>query len=300
MIDIVGKRHWFFIIAGAIILIGVVSLIVFGLKSGVEFSSGSILTVSFEQKVKQSDLNQELANLGYKNSIIQTTGEGDFLIRTVELTTTEKEQLKANLTTKFGAVNEKGFENVDPMVARQTVRTASIAIIITAVGMLLYITWAFRKMPNPFRYGISAIAALLHGVLTIVGTFSLFGAILGWEVNLMFITGILAVIGYGVNNTIIVFDRIRENVRKGVDPNFEVVVNNSLIESLGRCLNTTLTTLFVVLALLLFVGASIQNFVVVLLIGLTAGTFSSICIAPTLLVVWQKREKSKLLHPARA
>ncbi|GAH32202.1 unnamed protein product, partial [marine sediment metagenome] len=161
-------------------------------------------------------------------------------------------------------------------VAEETAQNAAIAVAVAAIGILLYVTWAFRRMPNPFRYGTCAIVALVHDALIALGIFSILGGILNWQVNLMFITGILAVIGYSINNTIVVFDRIRENLIKGISPSFEVVVNNSLVETLSRSLNTSLTTLFVVLALLLFVGASIQNFAVVLLSGIIAGTFSSI------------------------
>jgi len=182
------------------------------------------------------------------------------------------------------------------VIARETARIAAIAVAVAAVGILLYVTWAFRRMPKPFRYGTCAIIALVHDVLVVLGVFSILGSILGWEVNLMFITGILAVIGYSVNNTVVIFDRIRENLIKGVSPNFEVIVNNSLVESLGRSLNTSLTTLFVVLALLLFVGAAIQNFAIVLLIGIIVGTYSSLCIAPQLLVVWERGEWGRFLQ----
>ena len=165
-----------------------------------------------------------------------------------------------------------------------------------AVGVLLYITWAFRRMPKPFHYGTCAIVALFHDVLVVLGIFSILGSILDWEINLMFITGTLAVIGYSVNNTVVIFDRIRENLTKGVSSNFEIVVNNSLVETLSRSVNTSLTTLIVVLALLLFVGASIQNFVVVLTIGIIAGTYSSLFIAPQLLVVWDRGEWGRFVQ----
>jgi preprotein translocase subunit SecF len=155
---------------------------------------------------------------------------------------------------------------------------------------MLYVTWAFRRMPKPLRYGTCAIVALLHDTLVAVGIFSIIGGVLQWEVNLMFITGILAVIGYSVNNTVVVFDRIRENLLKNTAADFKTVVNSSLTESLTRSVNTSLTTIIVVLALLLFVGATIQNFAVVLLIGIIAGTFSSLFIAPSLLVVWESHE----------
>ena len=151
-------------------------------------------------------------------------------------------------------------------------------------------------MPRPFRYGTCAVIALVHDVLVVLGIFAIIGSFMNWEVNLMFITGILAVIGYSVNNTVVVFDRIRENLRQGVSADFEVVVNSSLVETLSRSLNTSLTTLAVVIALVLFVGVSIQNFAVVLLIGVIAGTYSSLFVAPQLLVVWEKRRWSGFIR----
>ena len=296
MFDIVGKRFWFFLISGMVILVAIISLVTFGLKFGIEFSSGAIVTVSFEQEVDQDDLKQELAGLGHANALIQHTSGGDFLIRTHELTSEDKTNLEDALADKFGHLSETEFNSVSPMIAAETTQNAAIAVAVAAVGILLYITWAFRRMPKPFHYGTCAIVALLHDTLVALGVFSILGGILGWEINLMFITGILAVIGYSVNNTVVVFDRIRENLERGISTNFEVIVNNSLVETLSRSLNTSLTTLFVVLALLFFVGASIQNFAVVLLIGIIAGTFSSLCIAPQLLVVWEKSEWGRFIQ----
>ncbi len=290
MLDIVSRRFQFFLISGVVILIGIISLLTFGLKTGIEFSSGSLLTVDFEQDVAQDELQVALADLGHDNVIIQRTGAGDYLIRIEELTPEGKEALEAGLQERFGQLTEPEFSSVSPMIATETVRTAVIAVAIAAVGILLYVTWAFRRMPRPFHYGTCAIIALVHDALVALGVFSILGGILNWQVNMMFITGILAVIGYSVNNTVVIFDRIRENLRLDISADFETVVNNSLVETLGRSINTSLTTLIVVLALLFFVGATIQNLVAVLIIGIIAGTFSSICIAPTLLVVWDKRE----------
>ena len=253
------------------------------------------MTVNFEQEVSQGELRQGLADLGYTNVIIQQTGEDDFFIRTRGLSGPEKTALEEALAGRFGELEEREFSSVSPMVATETANNAAIAVAIAAIGILLYVTWAFRRMPKPFHYGTCAIIALVHDALVALGVFSILGAVFGWEINLMFITGILAVIGYSVNNTVVVFDRIRENLVRGVSHDFEVVVNNSLVESLGRSINTSLTTLFVVLALFLFVGASIQNFAVVLLVGIIAGTFSSLCIAPTLLVVWEMGEWGRFI-----
>lgn len=300
MLDITGKRPLFLIISEVIILIGIIALVVFGLKPGIEFSSGSMLTVNFEQEVAQSELQEELVNLGYDHAIIQRTGAGDFFIRTQELTGEEKMALEEALGARFGSLTEREFYSVSSMVAAETVHNAIIAVGIAAVGILLYITWAFRRMPKPFHYGICAIIALVHDVVLVTGIFAILGAIMGWEINLMFITGVLAVIGYSINNTVVVFDRIRENLRRGVHPDFEMVVNNSLVETLSRSLNTSLTTLLVVLALLLFVGASIQNFALVMLIGVIVGTYSSLFVAPTLLIVWERGEWGNLIPLRRA
>lgn len=296
MFDITGKRFWLFLISGVVILIGIISLATFGLKWGIEFSSGSMMRVSFEQEVDQGELRQELASLGYANAIVQGAEEADFYIRTDKLSGEEKTQLENALIARFGNLEETEFYSVSPMVAAETAYNAGIAVAVAALGILLYITWAFHRMPNPFRYGTCAIVALAHDMLVALGVFSILSGILDWEINLMFITGILAVIGYSVNNTVVVFDRIRENLHKGVNSDFEVVVNSSLVETLSRSLNTSLTTLIVVLSLLFFVGASIQNFAAVLMIGIIAGTYSSLCIAPQLLVVWEKGEWGRFIQ----
>lgn len=296
MFDIIGKRFRFFLISGIVLLIGIISLASFGLKAGIDFSSGSLLTLNFEQEVTITKVKQELDNLGYDNAIVQITGEGDIIIRASEMAAAEKGQLKEGLEINLGPFEELSFENVDPTIARQTAQTAAIAVAIAAIGILLYITWAFRRMPKPFRYGACAVVALIHDTLVALGVFSILGGILGWEVNLIFITGILAVIGYSVNNTVVVFDRIRENLLRSPSTSFEVTVNNSLAQTLTRSLNTSLTTIVVVLALLLFVGSTIQNFSAVLLIGIIAGTFSSLFIAPSLLVVWEKGEWRRFIQ----
>jgi len=215
MFDIIGKRFWFFLISGVVILIGVISLATFGLPSGIEFSSGSMLTVEFEESVEYADFKQEINNLGYTDAIIQRTGTGDFLIRTHELSDEDKTQMESALTARFGTLQEAQFNSVSPQIAAETAHNAAIAVAVAAVGILLYVTWAFRRMPKPLHYGACAIVALVHDALIAMGVFSILGAILQWEINLMFITGLLAVIGYSVNNSVVIFDRIRENLTKG-------------------------------------------------------------------------------------
>jgi preprotein translocase subunit SecF len=287
MIDIIGKRNWFFIFTGIVLVACIIFLAVFGLKAGVEFSSGSVMTVGLEQPVEKAEMENELSNLGYTNVIIQEVGDDAFLIRLPRLTADEKTTLETDLTAKFESLVVREFDDVSEMVASETTRDAAIAVAIASIGILLYIAWAFRKMPHPFHYGICAIIALVHDAFVALGVFAVLGGIFGWEIDLKFIIGILAVIGYSVNNTVVVFDRIRENLLTDSRSSFATVVNNSLIETLTRSLNTSLTTLFVVLALMFFVGTVIQNFTVILLVGIIAGTYSSLFIAPSLLVVWR-------------
>jgi len=296
MIDVVGKRFWFLIITGAYLLFCIISLGYFGLKPGIELTSGSLLTVHFTETVTEGDLNQELANLGYGNAIVQATGGGDFIIRTSELSSEDKTNLENGLTTRFGQITEEEFSSVSPMIASETLRNSGIAIGLATVGILLYVAWAFRKMPKPFRYGVCAIIAMAHDAVVALGLFAVLGKTLGWEVDLMFVTGILAIIGYSINDTVVVFDRIRENVTRGISLDFATVVNFSIVETLPRNLNIALAVLFTILALLFFVGASIRSLMVLMLLSVTAGTFSSVFLAPSLLVVWEKGEWGRLFR----
>jgi preprotein translocase subunit SecF len=292
--DIIGRRIWFFVIAGIIALACIISLSTVGLKTGIEFSSGSILNLTFDTAVDQNALKQELDGAGYRNALIQSAGteSREYIIRLPGLDETARTQLINDLESQLGNLSVNEFDNVSSLIAAETTRNAGIAVAVAVIAMLLYIAWAFRKMPSPFHFGVCAIAGLVLDALVSLGVFSILGKVLGWEINLMFITGILAVVGYSINNTVIVFDRIRENVSRGISPYFDELVNISVVETLGRSFNTSLTTLFALLTLLVFVGASIENFVVVLIIGVVSGVFNSTCVAPGLLVAWQKKALS--------
>jgi preprotein translocase subunit SecF len=304
MLDIIGKRFWFFLFSGVLILVAVVSLATFGLKPSIQFSSGTMITVSFASPVKYADFQQELSDLGYTKVDITPVGNNEFNIRTDKIISDEK-ALEDALVARFGPFSDSPLiDSVPPSTAAETTRNAAIAVGVAMVGMLLYVTWAFRKMPSPFRWGTCFVIALFHDILVTVGFFSLLGHIFGWEIDLSFITGILAIVGVSLDNTIVVFDRMRENQKLGVSPDFQVVVNRSQIETLGRSLNTTITIIITCVALMLFLGGTIQNFVVTLLIGLIAGTYDSVFVAPGLLVVWDKGEWGRFvgrrLEPAVA
>jgi preprotein translocase subunit SecF len=289
MIDLVGKRNWFFLISAIVIIPGIISLAVFGLKPGVDFSSGTAMTLSFDKEVELSQLRQELTDLGYEQAVVQPAGEGDFFVRLPEISAEETTKLKESLETGLDTtITISSLYSVSPTVAAGTVRNTIIAVVVASVGILLYISWAFRKMPKPFRWGTCAVIALVHDLVVVIGVFSVLGWVAGVEVDALFVTGVLAVVGVSVNNIVVVFDRIRENLKRGVSRDFEVIVNYGIVESLGRSLNTGLATLFVILALYLLGGTTTHSLVLALLIGIATGIYSSLCIAGQLLVVWEK------------
>ena len=296
MFNIVEKRHWYFLLSALIIIPGVIamvySLVTYGapFKLGIDFTGGTLLELGFDQPVQPSDIRQVFANNGFPGTTVTTTADGTILVRTKPMEPEEKAQLVASLRDTFGAVEELRFESVGPAVGAEVTRTASIAVAVAALFILAFIVFAFRKVPNAFRYGICAIAAMLHDILVTVGLFSIASLALGWEADALFLTAILTVIGFSVQDTIVVFDRIRENIPKRRGEPYETIVNRSLLETIHRSLATQLNAIFVLVALLLFGGATMKQFVAVLLVGLLSGTYSSIFNAVPLLVVWETRK----------
>lgn len=295
MIDFVGKRRWFFFGSGIALLVAIVSLSIFGLQPGIDFTGGTSMTLSFEPQIEQEDLRDQLADRQHPEAVIQRT-DGDFFIRMKEISPDERQALMSALEEELDAtITVRNYSTVSPVIATETARNAGIAVLIAAVAMLLYIAWAFRRMPRPFRWGTCAIVALAHNILIVIGLFSLLGKLAGAEVNTLFITGLLTIVGYSINNTVVIFDRVRENMTRLPSPDFSATVNTSLVQTLVRSLNTSLTTLCVILALLLFGGATIYYFVLVLFVGVLVGTYSATCLAGPMLVVWEKGEWKDLV-----
>ena len=291
MYDFVSKKYWFFLISIVIMVVGVVFVALGGIEPGIEFDGGLRLRLHFDNEaVTQGQLEEALVSYGHDDALVQKLEDhGQFTVHIKEpKTIAEENALMQYLTSELGEVTVESRGIVSPLIASETVRNAAIAVVIAALAILLYVTFAFRKMPNPFRYGVCGIVALVHDVLITVGVFAILGFAFNWEVNPMFVTAVLAVIGYSVNDTIVVFDRIRENQSRGTSSDFQTTVNISLTQTLARSLCTSITTVVVVSALYLFVGGDIRNFVVTLLIGVLAGTYSSIFIASQLLVVWEE------------
>jgi len=238
-------------------------------------------------------VKDKLTALGFSQAAekVQQLGASEadraFLIRTAKLSTDEQETLRGGLQ-EIGQLKE--FMFVDSIVASKTARNAAIAVGAAMAAMLVYMIWAFRKMPNPVRYGTCAIIALLFNVLMVLGVFSFLGRTLDWEIDPMFITAMLAIIGYSINDTIVVLDRVRENVTRLISADISTIANHAIAGTITRSLNTSITTVLAVLVVYAFVGGPIETFLVALLIGIVAGTYSSIFIASQLLVVWETRQ----------
>ncbi len=266
------------------------------------YNAGSTYRFKFGRGVTDEELSGALKALGFSDVALQrqVLAQGDaYFLRTRPLKAggrdaqgalgpSERDQLESALRSHIGPLTILETATVDPVVAAETVRNAFLAVVVAAAFILLYIWWAFRRLQHAFRYSVMAIVALLHDVLVVLGIFSILGKVANVEVNAMFITGMLTVVGFSVHDTIVVFDRIRENLGRADAPPFEVAVNNSLLETMGRSLNTSITLLFTLLALLLFGGVTLRNFVLVLFIGVITGVYSSIAIASQLLVSWER------------
>jgi preprotein translocase subunit SecF len=281
-----------------VILPGIVFLIIApGLRPGIDFTGGSTLTLEFADDVDQDDLRAELAALGHSDALVQQLEDNVFFVRTKELDDTAKEALLTGTKNSLSpnGVTELSFDLVSPVIAGETILNAFYAVLAATIGIFFYVWWAFRNVPSPLRYGAAAIIALLHDAIIVVGIFAILGVVIEMEVGTMFLIAILTVIGYSVNDTIVVFDRIRENVLTFPNRELSEVVNLSISETIGRSLNTSLTLMITLMALMLFGGATIREFLLVLLIGVVAGTYSSIAIASQALISWEYGDFSRVI-----
>ena len=282
-----------------IILPGVIALLLWGLNLSIDFTGGSLLDLHFEnpsQPLSTSVIRTELESLGYTSgSSVQLSDNNTTLIRIRQINNDEKNQIKARLADVYGEEPiEQRFEAVGPSIGSQVTQGALLAVFLATIGILAYLGFAFRDVKNPLRYGIVTIIALVHDVLIVMGLAAVTGHFLGWEVDALFLTAVLTVIGFSVHDSIVVFDRVRENVLRYRGESFESIVNHSVVQTLDRSINTQLTALFTLLAIYLFGGGPIQQFVLWLIVGMISGTYSSMFNAAPLLVAWENGEFSRL------
>ena len=297
MEHLASRRKIWYAISLIAIVPGLISLVLFGLKLGIDFTGGTLWEIQFNQSVTTEQVKEVLARGGFDASVVQLSSEDGIkdnvaIIRIKELQESSelKKEIERDFTASIGDFTELQISTVGSSVGNEIRNRAILAICIASVGILAYIAFAFRNTQNPALYGLCAIAAMLHDVLLVLGIFSILGEVADVEIDALFVTAILTVIGFSVHDTIVVFDRIRENLARKAEPTFEGVVNYSLAQTIVRSVNTSITVVFTLLALYLFGGESTKYFVLALLIGVASGTYSSIFNASQLLVSWENGE----------
>lgn len=290
------KYKWLYFAISLIILIpGLFSLLRWGLRLSVDFTGGALVEIQTRESVSEDQIKKSVSSQNLELSSIQTSTDNTYLLRLKTIDQSQADQLVNQLNQDLAGAFSRRFETVGPTVGAELARKAILAVIVASAAIVAYIAWSFRHIPKPYsswKFGITAIAALLHDILVVVGLFSLFGHFYHVEIDALFVTALLTVIGFSVHDTIVVFDRIRENLTKLPRLSFTQIADFSLTETLGRSLNTSVTVLLTLTALLLFGGTSIRWFVVALLIGIASGTYSSIFNATPLLVLWESRRRS--------
>ncbi len=291
-LDVIGKKNLYFALSLIVVIPGLIALLLFGLNLSIDFTGGSRLTVGFGQNIEKQKVEKVKQILTSESIKVYTVeqSKNKVFFRTSPISQKQNIKFTNALTKNFKDAKESEFETIGPTIGKETTINAIKAVILASILIIVYITWSFRKVPKPassLRFGVSAIIALIHDVLVVVGIFAILGRFFKVEVDSLFVTALLTVIGFSVHDTIVVFDRIRENLRRS-SGSFPQIVNDSILQTLDRSLNTSLTVLLVLFALLLFGGETIRWFVVALLIGVTSGTYSSIFNASPILVLWQE------------
>jgi preprotein translocase SecF subunit len=300
MFQLVQRRRWYFIFSGTLISIGLIIMIYSWATTGspfvlsIDFQGGSIYEFKFDNSVTEQEIRDTFNEFGESNIVLQQIGdesENRWSARAGFL----EQEVADDLETRLDELGGLDFEStrterVSPTIGGEVTRAAFFAVATASIVVTTFIVLAFRRIPNALRYGLCAISAMVHDVLIMLGTVSLMGVLFGWEVDALFLTAVLTVVGFSVQDSIVVFDRIRENIPKYLGEPYETIVNRSVLETIHRSLATQLNAFFVMIAILLFGGPTVKQFIAILLIGLLSGTYSSIFTAVPLLVSWEKGE----------
>ncbi|MGB2696079.1 MAG: protein translocase subunit SecF [Dehalococcoidia bacterium] len=307
-LDIVGARGWFYLFSVLLLLPGVISLLIPpSLKPGIDFTGGTEFNVRFQKPVEKDQLSAAFDKLAHPEARVQGTGDNEFIVRTKELTgggaqalgprpPSEETTIREGLIDQFGPlvdlqdnVTNRFIQTsqISATISHEIARNAAFALLAASGAIFIYLWWSFRAVPQAHRFGTAAVFALLHDAMLVVGAFSILGKLIDAEIDIFFITALLTVIGFSVHDSIVVFDRIRENAVREPRMAFAEVVNISLLQTLGRSFNTSLTLIFAIVALMLMGGSGIEEFLWAMLIGTVTGAYSSIFIASQLLVTWE-------------
>jgi preprotein translocase SecF subunit len=299
MFNIVEKRRWYFVFSAILIGLSILAMVIstsqFGqpMRLGIDFTGGSIFVLQFDQMVAEDDIRSVFIDYNLESAIIQPLGapeERTWQVRTREVTADEVGDLLIALEQQVGAIDRDAltFDTVEPAVGTEVTRAAGLAILVAALVIVMFMWFSFRRVPNAFRYGVCTVVGMAHNLLIAFGFYALMGILVGWEVDALFLTAILTVIGFSVQDVIVVFDRIRENIPRYKTEPFEMVVNRSILETIHRSLATQLNAMFVMIAIILFGGTTIKPFIATMLVGMVSETYSALFIAVPLLVVWER------------
>jgi len=301
MINVVGKRKIFYGFSLALIGAGIFSVIFWGLHFGIDFKGGSLIEINWQgQRPDAKTVKDILSPLDLGDISVQPAGDTGMILRLKDIDEATHQNVLSTLE-QIGPLQETRFDSVGPVIGEELKRRAYSAIAMVLLLIIVYIAFAFRKVSRPvasWKYGVAAVIALFHDVFIPTGIFSILGHYAGVEIDLLFVTGLLTILGFSVHDTIVVFDRIRENLRKGVGKSFEDTVNVSINQTITRSINTSLTVFLTLLAIYIFGGVSTRFFALLLMIGIFFGTYSSIFVASSLLVTseaWRQKRIAKKL-----
>jgi preprotein translocase subunit SecF len=294
MLNILGKRNIFFVVSLILIVPGLLVAAIFGLPLSIDFKGGSLLEVQFASGTlpAPADVVNLYNRLNITDAQATTIGKDTLIVRSSFMDDTARANVITEMETTFNdTVTVRRFDSVGPTIGREVAGRATLAVAAASLAVILYMTFAFRGVPHALRYGVCAIIAMVHDVLVVISLVSIGGQLFGWQVDSLFLTALLSVIGFSVQDKVVVFDRIRENTAIYRKLDFEKLANHSIVQTLQRSINTQLMTVeYMLLALALFGGVTLREFAVILLVGLFMGTYSSIFIAAPLLVIWQTGE----------
>ncbi|MFZ2489499.1 MAG: protein translocase subunit SecF [Anaerolineae bacterium] len=308
MYNIVQHRKTYYILSAVLLIASLLmmaySYITIGspFRLSIDFTGGVYWEFQLGNSVQPGQVRDVFLAQGLSDTSVTTVGnEGNrFQARLKEVTPEIKAQLEQQLGAQFGSINTLEYRNVGPSVGREVTRAALWAVLLASAAIVGWIVFAFRNVSHPLRYGVSAIVAMVHDVVIASGFAALMGLLIGYEVDALFLTALLTVLGYSVQDTIVVFDRIRENSKRHAGEDFETIANRSLLETVGRSLTTQLNAFFIMIAILLFGGDTIKSFIAIMLVGMISGTYSSIFNATPLLVTWEKWAANRTRQQAKA
>jgi len=290
--QIIKRRKIWFSVSGIFVVASILALLVWGLNLGIDFSGGTLAEFQFSEiRPDNNEIKDALQDMNLEDLSVASLADKNVILRFKNIREGNHAEITNTLKEKFEGIEELSFEEVGPTIGKELQRKSINALIIVIIAIVLYVAWAFRKVSKPvasWKYGVAAIIALIHDVLIVAGIFAILGKFYGVEVGVPFIAALLTILGYSVNDSIVVFDRARENLFKGGNETYEEVINRSINETIPRSLNTSITTFLALCAVYIFGGESIKYFMLALMIGAVVGTYSSIFIASPLVVAWER------------